>query len=283
MKVGFIDYFLDEWHANHLVDWLKEESNGEVYVAYAYASHEPKDVPGFADRLSSADWAKQYGVELCTTVDELIEKSDVLMVLAPNHPETHEALADAALKSGKVTYIDKTFAPDVAAAQRLIDKGAKYGTPLFTTSALRYAKEVRELNKEGIESVGIYGAGAFEVYCIHQMEIAVTLLGAELRRVMAVGPESLPTVIAEFSGGRYAVMQQRGHDCEFGFAANYKDGKGVIAPDTSDYFPGFIRELVRFFETGKKPVPYEETMAVMKLRETALRAVKTPGVWLDVQ
>jgi len=57
----------------------------------------------------------------------------------------------------------------------------------------------------------------------------------------------------------------------------------VIAPDTSDYFPGFIRERARFFETGKKPVPYEETMAVMKLRETALRAVKTPGVWLDVQ
>ena len=28
MKIGFIDYYLDEWHANKYPAWIKEASNG---------------------------------------------------------------------------------------------------------------------------------------------------------------------------------------------------------------------------------------------------------------
>ena len=37
MKVGFIDYFLDEWHANNYPEWIKDMSNGRYEVAYAWA------------------------------------------------------------------------------------------------------------------------------------------------------------------------------------------------------------------------------------------------------
>lgn len=30
IKVGFIDYYLDEWHANNYVHMLHDYSNGEV-------------------------------------------------------------------------------------------------------------------------------------------------------------------------------------------------------------------------------------------------------------
>ena len=36
MQVGFIDYYLDEWHANNYPRMLKELTGGEVEVAYAY-------------------------------------------------------------------------------------------------------------------------------------------------------------------------------------------------------------------------------------------------------
>ena len=35
MKLGFIDYYLDEWHANHYPTMLRELSGGEIEVAYA--------------------------------------------------------------------------------------------------------------------------------------------------------------------------------------------------------------------------------------------------------
>ena len=36
MKVGFIDYYLDEWHANHYPQLLQQKSGGRLEVAYAY-------------------------------------------------------------------------------------------------------------------------------------------------------------------------------------------------------------------------------------------------------
>ena len=35
-KVGFIDYYLDEWHANNYPNWLKEYSGGRYEVSFAY-------------------------------------------------------------------------------------------------------------------------------------------------------------------------------------------------------------------------------------------------------
>ena len=35
-KIGFIDYYLDEWHANTYPALIKELSEGEYEVAYAY-------------------------------------------------------------------------------------------------------------------------------------------------------------------------------------------------------------------------------------------------------
>ena len=37
IKVGFIDYYLDEWHANNYVHMLHDYSNGEVEAVYAWA------------------------------------------------------------------------------------------------------------------------------------------------------------------------------------------------------------------------------------------------------
>ena len=90
-KIGFIDYYLDEWHANNYPAWIKEHSSGEQVVAYAYAYREPP----FAG-MSSAEWAKKQGVELVPTIDALIEKSDCIVVLSPDnsemHYENHQAL-----------------------------------------------------------------------------------------------------------------------------------------------------------------------------------------------
>ena len=37
IKVGFIDYYLDEWHANNYVHMLHDYSNGEGEAVYAWA------------------------------------------------------------------------------------------------------------------------------------------------------------------------------------------------------------------------------------------------------
>ena len=45
------------------------------------------------------------------------------IVLSPDNPEMHEELATEVFKSGKLVYIDKTFAPDKETAIRIFENG----------------------------------------------------------------------------------------------------------------------------------------------------------------
>lgn len=95
-KIGFIDYFLDEWHANNYPKFIKDAVGDEFVVAYAYGEI---DSP---NGKTNREWADSFGVELLGTIDEVIEKSDVLIVLSPDHPSgigtsarSHSAAASA--------------------------------------------------------------------------------------------------------------------------------------------------------------------------------------------
>ena len=76
-KIGFIDYYLDEWHANNYPAWIKEASDGEMEVAYAWGK-----IPSPHSGMTSREWCEKYGIACCDTLEELIEKSDCLIVLA---------------------------------------------------------------------------------------------------------------------------------------------------------------------------------------------------------
>ena len=54
--IGFIDYFLDEWHANNYPEWIKQASGGELQVAYAYGKIDSPRPGG----LTTDDWCAKY-------------------------------------------------------------------------------------------------------------------------------------------------------------------------------------------------------------------------------
>ena len=130
-KIGFIDYFLDEWQANNYPKFIKDAVGDEFVVAYAYGEI---DSP---NGKTNREWADSFGVELLGTIDEVIEKSDVLIVLSPDHPERHWDLCQKPFRSGKRVYVDKTFAPSKKIAEDLVKLADENNTPFFSSSALR--------------------------------------------------------------------------------------------------------------------------------------------------
>lgn len=104
-KIGIIDYFLDEWHANHLPQWIHDESKGGYEIAFAYGKI---DAP---QGLSSEDWCKKFGVEHCKTIEKVIAQSDVLMVLSPDNPEMHWELCQLPLQARKTHIRGQNFCP----------------------------------------------------------------------------------------------------------------------------------------------------------------------------
>lgn len=276
-KVGFIDYYLDEFHANNYVGWLDELSKGELKAVYAWAKIDsPKG------GMTTAQWCEKYGVQRLGSIREVVEKSDCLIVLSPDNPEMHEELCQLPLRSGKRVYVDKTFADDRASAIRIFKIAEESGTPCFSASALRFAEEYRGLGNGKIQNIASWGPGPLNIYSIHQIEPVVGLMGPDVKRVQFTGAEEWPAFVIEFTDGRRAALSHHGWECPFTLVVDYADATSKVASVHSDYFLEFVRQMADFFLTGDVKVSHAETVAVISVREAALRAAENPGAWVSV-
>ena len=276
-KIGFVDYFISEWHANNYPAWIDRiaaEMGVDYKVAYAWAELETSPVDG----ITTAEWCEKFGAEPCATIDELCEKSDVIVILSPSNPETHLRYAEAVLKHGKRTYIDKTFAPDSAVAKEIFAIGEKYGTPFFSTSALRYATELDAVDAP--DSLLVTGGGSnLPEYFIHLGEMVVKKMGA-IKSVKAIANGSQWIIQAKTASGKDATMIW-GASMPYG-AYMTKSGKETWKSLKSPFFDGLIADMLNFFETGKASFDCAETLEVIALRDAALAAVKNPGEEIEV-
>ncbi len=164
MKIGFIDYYLDEWHANHYPEWLKKYSNGEMEVAYAYGQ-----IASPFTHKTSQEWCQEHQVTYCAAIEEVVEKSDALIVLSPDNCEKHEELAKLPLMSGKRTFIDKTFSPDRESALAMFALGDAHGTPCYSASALRFATEYQPYKGKTVKAMATWGPNGVDTYSVHQL------------------------------------------------------------------------------------------------------------------
>lgn len=281
-KIGFVDYYISEWHANNYPKWIESaaENLGVDYkVAYAWAEMDVSPVDG----KDTDTWCAEKGIERCATITELCEKSDFIIVLAPSDPDKHLGYAEAVLKYGKRTYIDKTFAPDFATAKKIFSLGEKYGTPFFSTSALRFATELDSY--KNCRQIMTLGTGSnLPEYIIHQVEMVVKKLGCGAETVSAESIGEKTRLHITYGDDRDAVMTF-GPSLPFALfmMGGERDGeRPLYTPVTSPYFNDLIADILRFFETGTVSFDTAETLEVMKIREGAVRAAEQIGTAVDL-
>ena len=270
-KIGFVDFYLDEWHANNYPAWIEEANKtlGTDYrLCYAWAEKE--------SGMGTAAWCEKFGAEACATIEELCEKSDVIFILAPSDPEKHLEYARRVFPFGKRVYVDKTFAPNYEEAEEIFAIAKQYGTPFFTSSALRYATELDELDQTRRMMV-MGGGGNLPEYIIHQAEMAVKLTGIHSAsvRVSAQGDQRIIAVKGEGRDGQPVdITFLFAPALPFSVCAETTDGKSMYRMIRSSFFVLLIADILRFFESGVVPFDPEETLAVMALRDAILAADK---------
>ena len=272
-KIGYIDYYLDEWHANSYISWIKEASGGEMEVAYAYG-HITAPTTG----MTTDQWCEKHKIEKCETIAELVEKSDYLIVLSPDNSEMHVELSELALRSGKPTFVDKTFADSKAAAEQIF--GFAENTKMFSSSALRFSEKLAAVKKEDISSVISTGGGRPGNYIIHQLEPIAVLMGTDVAKVQYTGNGVNYSWVLQFADNRTAFINILPGG-SFESKIVHKDSTETIAID-DDFFMRFIEVLIRFYNGEAEPICRKETIKIMAIRETCLKAMETPGQWLDV-
>ena len=276
MNIGLIDYYLDEPHAREYYQKLPVRTDGKVQVTCAYG-----EIPAPATGVDSRQWCLERDLVCCATPEEVVAMSDGIIVLAPDHCDKHEPLAQAALRSGKPVFIDKTFAPDLAAAMRIFELAEANGTPLCSYSALRYAEEYDTIHRAGLSAVSLWGGGAVDTYSIHQLEPLVMLMGVPAKKVLFTAAGHWYTLLIHFADGRRGSITGGYGYTKFSCLA--QRGKETNKVEIlSKYFNRSIQAIGNFFLSRKADFDKQETLWIMALRTALLQAEQAPDTWVDV-
>lgn len=280
-KIGIIDYYIDEWHSNTylgLFERAAKELKLDYEIAYGWA-----EMDRFEQRLSTQEWCDKNGIIRCDTIEELCEKSDNILILSPANPEKHLPYAEVALRYGKATYIDKTFAENVEVAKKIYALAEKYNTQIFSTSALRYVDELNDL--KNVESLTVTGGGrSLEEYIIHQIEMTVKLLGADAKSVQVFDRNRHSTVLVEFGEGKIATLNYSTYaPFVVDAAVAGEAGTQYKRIESSEYFYHLIESILVFFKSEKPPFDAAQTIAAIAIRDAIVKGKALPfGSKVDV-
>ncbi len=262
LRIGFVDYKLENFHANIFLrnfrDTLKDRG---ASVAGCVAM----------DEAEGRAWAQKNNVPYFSNAAELNSAVDAFMVLAPANPEVHLELCKKVFPFGKPTYVDKTFAPDLAAAKKIFALADKHKTKIQTTSALRYTNVQDGVDKPNLRSVTAWGSGSsFGEYAIHPVEMIVSLLGPEVKQILRIEDGDLNQLILKFSGGRTAITNVFANsDTAFAASLTTKKETKYIRVDDSKLFSNTAAAILDFLSSGKPNIDRAESLAIRKILDAS--------------
>lgn len=281
-KIGYIDYYLDEFHAHKAFQTLKayNEENGTDYqVVAAYAEI---DKP---NGLTSEDFCQKYSISFCASIQELCESVDYIMIFAPDNSEKKEGYALEALRycNRKPIFMDKTFTDSYVSAVRIYEAAKAAQTPLFSASSLRYATELNPYMGTA-NSVLAFGSGVTMTdYAVHYLEIAITCMGKGIDLVQWEARGQQEWVNLTYLDGRKATLViSMGEWLPFHVFLTDKDGVTANLPISSPLFACQIKDVIHFFETGKPSFDMLETLELMKARDAIFASKEQGGICVRI-
>ena len=264
VRIAFVDYKLENFHANIFLKAYRTtlKDRGAI-VAGCLA----------LDEADGRAWAKKNDVPYFDSMQKLHEQVDAFMVLAPSNPETHLKLAEMVLPFGQPTYIDKTFAPDMATTEKIFALADKHKTPVQTTSSLRYTNVQDHLksSKEPLKHMIAWGGGSsFGEYAIHPVELIVSCMGHDAQSLMRRGTNEFSQLLINFSSDRTAIanVYTKG---QTPYAASVTTDKAteLLTVDTSRIFINNAAAVLDFFESAKPSIDRRETLVIRRILDAA--------------
>ena len=287
LKIGFADYYLNNWHADHYPQFLREviaRFGYDAGVTHAYGIHDAPPQGG----LTTMQWCRERNITPCTSMEELVDKVDAIMVIAADNALWHEEVCQLPLRSGKPVFVDKTFAPDLETGKRLFHLAEAHKTPVFSSSAQRYCQSILDWQKNHPEKpnfVSTVGPHSLDHYAVHQLEPIVALMGTGAKRIKGFPVGSAVTqLILDYGGGRMASFVQTPQPwAEFNFMVSDGETGARLVSDDRNFYHNLAKAILDFFVHGIVPVEKEETLEILAIIDAARVAREMPDTWIDIQ
>lgn len=287
LKIGIIG--LDTSHAPAFTKILndpeaKEDVAGCRVVA-AYPKGSP-DIQSSVERVPKyTEEVKGMGVEIVDSIDALLERVDCVL-LETNDGRPHLEQALPVLKAGKPCFIDKPVAGSLVDAVTIYAAAEKYGTPVFTSSSLRYTEGAQKLRNGFFGEV--FGCDAYSPcsiekthpdlfwYGIHGVESLFTVMGPGCEEVTRVSTPAAEIVVGRWKDGRVGTFRGIKQGAT-GYGGTAFTTKGMQQIGTYGGYRPLVVEIVKFFRTGKPPVSAAESLEIYAFMEAADESKRQEG------
>lgn len=289
LRVGMIG--VDTSHAQEFTARLNDPANpsyvagARIVAAFPVAS---PDLPASAERIEgfTNTVRDKYGVRIVKSIDELLQTVDAVMILSLDG-RVHLEQVKAVLPSKKPVFLDKPVAASLKDAVAIFQLAEAAGMPIFSASAVRWYPSVLEVANAKVASPsGALSSGPCPLqlfhpdlffYGIHPTESLFTVLGSGCVSVVCTAGPGASVITGQWSDGRVGTLYAM-HT----WPAPYKVtlfGKDQVAEqrsDNGDYTP-MVREIVKFFQTGKAPVSAAKTLEIYAFMEAADESKRRHG------
>jgi Oxidoreductase family, NAD-binding Rossmann fold len=231
---------------------------------------------------------EKYGVEIVDSIETLLTKVDVVLIESVDG-RAHLQQAMLVFKSGKKVFIDKPLGGSLADVLAIFELAQKHKTPVFSSSSLRYATNVRAAKSDpklgkvvGCES---YGPCEIETYVpdffwygVHGVESLYSIMGTGCKSVSRTHTKSTDTAVGVWQDGRIGTYRGLRSGTK-GFGNVIFGEKATLTTSGAEggYKP-LVVEIAKFFRTGVAPVSPEETTEIFAFMEAADESKRQGGI-----
>ena len=184
-------------------------------------------------------------------------------------------------------FIDKPLACTLEDAREIARVAAAAGVPWWSSSSLRYGEIPRTMKFDDAHAVVTWAHAPLDPllpldltwYGIHPIEELYALMGpgcVEVTRVSGKGDELLIGRWKDGRTGSVHVLQPGPGGAEGAIVFRPKE---IVQsePKMAGGFEPMVREIVKFFQTGRIPVSNEETLEIIAFMDAAQRSKAAGG------
>ncbi len=220
----------------------------------------------------------KLGVEIVESIEELCRKVDgVLLESVDGRP--HLEQIRPVIAAGKPVFVDKPMAGSLADVIEIFRLAKEKDVPCWSSSSLRFSPGIIGMrsNDDVGEVLGCdaYGPCHLEEhhpdlywYGVHGVEILFTIMGTGCESVGRVQTKDYEFVVGVWEGGRVGTFRGlRAGKSDYG--ATVFGTNGIAAAGEYTGYEPLVDEIVKFFKTGKAPVPAEETIEIFAFMSAA--------------
>lgn len=274
------------------IDGKKFEKGAPAWTVEEIKKNGEKGIKIFGDEVKiikvwDKDLENAKGLAKTCLIDEVVDGRenmlkgiDAAMILTE---DSHLEYARPFLNAGISVYIDKPFARSVSDAEEIIKLSKGNNTLLFSTSVLRFAKEIEDLRNDlkdigKIDCAVAIGPCQKDIfyYGIHIVEMAHSVIGGKVEYVQNIGESPTKNILKiKYKDGQ-VVLIHTWEGC-WGYKISVYGEKGSLSAEAKDsyyFFRNGLTKIVESFQQNKTTVPLEETLEIVKILEASNQSLK---------